>query len=143
MGFHDLHIRPIEASDVALLEKWRKEYADANLEIPRGYYGKGVETAIAEVGGNVSASLTATHALVIDPFIHDPSLSGPDTFLSVYMMDRALGYRGQSGGAVVSYTTVPSHLTRYHAILRKSGYVQLPTSDCILFRRPLLPDPKL
>lgn len=132
----NLNIRPLRQRDINQLEAWRLAYEDGTLTLPNGYGAAGVETAIAEKDGRIIGSLTATNAVIIDPFIHDPAANGLDVYAAVYNLDRALCYTAQKTGAVAAFTSVPVELTRYHEILAKSGYE--PTAElCRVFRRSL------
>lgn len=143
MGFfmilRDLNVRPIQYEDVAVLNRLRRLYPDAFLEIPHGWTGDGIETAVAEKDGKLIGSLTGISAVVCDPFIHDPNAKGVDVFAAVYMLERALTYNAQRGGAVDSYIAVPDQLVEYHRIVERSGY-QKTCEHCTIFRRPLRPD---
>lgn len=139
MSLSQIKIRPLSVDDIDSLDRWRRLYRDAFLELPKGFSGVGVETAVAEKGGKLTSSLTGVHAVVCDPFIHDPAASGPDIFASVLMLERVLTYAAQTGGAVDSYIAVPKQLTEYIEIIKRCGYV-LTCENCVILRRPLQPD---
>lgn len=137
---HTLNVRPLRLEDIALLERWRRAYWDGDLELPKGWSAPGIETAVAEKNGVILGSLTATQAVVIDPLIRNPDSShGPDIFAAIYMMERALAYQAQGGGAVDGYIAVPDHLKDYHKIVSRAGYTKT-CEHCTIFRRPLRPD---
>jgi len=139
MILKEINIRPVRNADLAHLDRLRRLYPTAFLELPKGVGGPGVETAVAEKNGQLIGSLTGIAAVVCDPFIHDPNASGVDVFAAVYMLERALTYNAQRGGAVDAYIAVPSELKEYHRIVERSGYVAT-CQNCTIFRRPLLPD---
>lgn len=135
----DINIRPVRNQDLAQLDAWRRQYPDAFLELPHGVSGPGVETAVADKAFRMVGSLTATMAVLMDPFIHDAGAYGVDIFAAVYMLDRALAYNAQKAGAVDAYIAVPDKSTAYHAIVSKAGYTKT-CEHCTIFRRPLRPD---
>jgi hypothetical protein len=135
----DLNIRPVYQKDIAQLDAWRRAYPDAFLELPHGLNAPGVKSAAAEKYGKLVGSLTATLAVLMDPFIHDASAAGPDVFASVYMLERALAFNAQDEGAVDAYIAVPNQSVEYHRIVEKAGYVKT-CQNCTIFRRSLRPD---
>ena len=139
MILKDINIRPVRTEDLALLDRWRRQYPDAFLEIPKGVKAEGVETAVAEKNGQLLGSLTGTLAIVCDPFIRNPEARGVDVFGAVYMLERALTYRAQGAGAVDSYIAIPEQLHDYKEIVKRSGYIET-CARCTIFRRPLQPD---
>lgn len=139
MELKNINIRPIQIKDTEQLELWRREYLDAWLELPHGLQMKGVETAVAEKQGRMIGSLTATSAVVMDPFIHDKNATGPEIFSAVLALERVLSYKAQSGGAVDSYIAIPAKSEEYIKMVEKCGYVRT-LQDCVVLRRPLIPD---
>src|SRR5581483_2008159 len=139
MQFKNLNVRPMRESDVAAFERLRRSYWEADLEIPKGWYASGVETAVVEQDGLLVVSLTSTQAVVFDPLIKNPAFSGPTLVASILLAERTLAYEVQKRGAVDAYIAVPNQLTEYHAIVQKAGYV--PTvENCTVYKRPLNPD---
>src|ERR1700736_3949777 len=106
--FKNINVRPARDGDLAQLDAWRRQYPSAFLELPHGVSGPGVETAAAEKNGKLIGSLTAVSAVVMDPFIHDAAAEGLDIYAAVYLMERALAYKAQDGGATDSYIAVPN-----------------------------------
>lgn len=137
--FKAINVRPPESRDLHQLEAWRRQYFAGDLELPKGWFGKGVETAVAEKDGLLLGSLTATRAIVLDPLISNPVANGLDMVSGILLLERALTYVAQCGGAIDSYIAVPSQLTEYHKIVENAGYVRT-VEFCHVFRRPLLPD---
>lgn len=135
----DINIRPVRPTDIALLEKLRREYWDADLELPKGYVSEGIETLVSEKHGKLICSATGTLAILIDPLIKDASASGVDLVSSIYSLERSLACLGQRSGAVDAYIAVPVQATAYHRIVEKAGYQQT-CEHCLIFRRPLRPD---
>lgn len=135
----DMNIRPIRESDVEQLDLFRREYLDAWLEIPKGFSGPGVETAVAEKGGKIIGSLTGVSAVLMDPFIHDKRASGSDIFSAVLALERVLAYKAQTGGALDSYIAVPEQATAYLEMVKRCGY-SVTCERCVILRRPLVPD---
>lgn len=141
MYLKGVNVRPMRREDVDTFEGFRREYLDGDLELPKGWGGAGWESAVAEgAGGHQIASLTGTLSLVLDPLVRNPRIrSGPELVASIYALERTLAYRGQQLGAVDAYIAIPDHLTEYHEIVRKAGYVDT-LAHCKVFRRPLMPD---
>src|SRR5271166_1917470 len=139
MQFKDINVRPVNESDIQSLEFFRRNYWDADLEIPHGYAAPGVETAVAEKAGTLIASLTAIQAVVLDPLISNPDFRGFDRVAAIYLLERTLSYIAQKYGAVDMYIAVPDHLVDYHRIVEKAGYVKT-CEHCTVFRRPVTPD---
>jgi len=113
MGIKDLSIRPLKTEDVETLDRFRRGYDAAYLELPHGMAGAGLETAVVEKAGKIIGSLTGIHAVVCDPFIHDPEADGVDVFAGVLMLERTLAYNAQIGGAIDSYIAIPKQLKAY------------------------------
>lgn len=139
MSIKDLSIRPLKAEDVEQLDLFRRGYDAAYLELPHGMAGPGVETAVAEKDKKIVGSLTGIHAVVFDPYIHDPEINGPDVFAAVFMLERTLAYNAQVGGAVDGYIAVPKQLTAYIDMVKRAGYIET-CENCVILRRPLIPD---
>lgn len=133
--FSKLHLRPIEEGDLPQLELFRKNYWEANLELPWGYKALGVETCVAEKSTELIGSLTATGVVVLD-FVHNPASSGPDVFAAVLAMERALTYEAQKNGFTTSYVAIPKQLTSYIDMVKRCNY-QDGFEDCVILRRQL------
>lgn len=139
MSIKDLFVRPLKIEDVETLDRFRRGYDAAYLELPHGMAGPGMETAIVEKSGKIIGSLTGIHAVVCDPFIHDPEADGVDIFAGVLMLERTLAYNAQLGGAIDSYIAVPLQLTAYIEMVKRAGY-SVTCENCVILRRPLTPD---
>jgi hypothetical protein len=139
MQFKDISIRPIKASDAVKLEHWRRAYWEGDLEIPFGYAGDGVETAVAERDGEILNALVAKKAVVLDPLIMNPDADHVSAVAGLYLLERALSYSGQLGGAIEAYIAIPTQLKAYHKIVEKAGYVRT-VENCVVYRRPLKPE---
>src|SRR5690348_8755190 len=141
MHLGKLNARPARQEDVRQLELWRRDYWDADLEIPKDYNSIGVETAVAERadGSGLVASLTATRAVILDPLIHDPAAPELDLVAAIYLLERILSYEAQAAGAVDAYIAVPDKLAAYQRIVEKAGYIKT-VEKCSVYRRPLRPD---
>lgn len=135
----DLNIRPIRKSDVEQLDLFRREYLEGWLELPHGFSAPSVETAVAEKNGKTLASLTATSAVLFDPFIHDKNASGSDIFSAVLALERVLAYKAQTGGAVDGYIAIPEQETAYIEMVKRCGY-SVTCENCVILRRPFVPD---
>lgn len=139
MIFKNMNLRPLQDSDIEQLETWRRAYWDGDLEIPKGYNNRGVETAAVENNGKLILSMTGTQAVLLDPLIKNPEATGAELVAGIMLAERVLAYKGQTGGAVDSYIAIPQQLTAYHEIVKKAGYVET-VQACKIFRRPLMPD---
>lgn len=131
-----INIRPTKESDFEQLELWRREYPEAYLNIPFGYIHDGIETAVAEKEGEIVAALQGKKAVVCDPLIANPASDPLTRVNSILLLERALAYSAQLGGAVESYISVPSHLTDYQTIVEKAGYERV-LKNCYIYRRSL------
>jgi hypothetical protein len=122
--------------DILQLEKWRKEFAAADLELPEGYNGDGVATAIA-VGrdGKLLGSLTASivYAVSLDPLIRNPNASHTETLAGLFALTRALEYQAKLNGVAASFIAVPDSLPEYQKLVQKCGFS--PTAEsCKIYR---------
>jgi hypothetical protein len=140
-SFSKMTFRPANEDDIEQLDKWRWCYTDADLEVVHGWRAKGVETAVAEKGGNLVGSLTGKVAVVavIDPFIHDPDAKGPDIYAAVVGMERILAYEGAAAGALEAYIAVPEQLVDYIDIVQRAGYEKT-AEKCVILRRNIVPE---
>ena len=134
----DINIRPVKTSDFEQLELWRHEYLEGDLDIPFGYINDGIETAVAEKDGTILAALQGKKALVCDPLIMNPTANRAAAIAGIVLLERALAYNAQIGGAVEAYITIPKTLTDYHRIVERAGYERI-LDDCYVFRRALKP----
>lgn len=139
MIFRDLKIRPFINTDLAQLERWRREYfgPSSEYELPFGWTNTGVETAVAEYKGTPIAALSGSKSAFLGPLVKDVSVNGPEMFAAIYSLGQTLGYQAQLGGAMDVYLSTPEDARGYHAILEKSGYTRL--RPATWFWRPLAP----
>lgn len=142
MIFKDINIRGIKREDIPYLEHWRRQYWDADLEIPHGFQESGlVDTAVAEKNGQIIASLTGLKAVILDPLIHKPDMDHLDLVASIYLLERSLTYLFQRGedSVIDSYIAVPNSIPEYHKIVMKAGY-EPTVQNCTVYRRALKPE---
>lgn len=141
MSIRDISVHRLRDAEVEILEEWRHEYKSADLEIPHGYAGAGIETAVAETkDGVVLASMTGIKAVILDPLIRNSRITnGAQMVSSILMLERTLSYLGEQGGAVDAYIAVPNQLADYKKIVESVGYVET-CENCTIYRRPLRPD---
>jgi hypothetical protein len=140
MGFRELSIHRLRTEEIPSLEEWRREYKEADLEVPHGYGGQGVETAVVEAGGEMLAALTGTSCVVIDPLIRNPRITnGAEMISAIILLERTLSYLGEKGGAVDSYVAISNGQKDWQKIVESTGYVRS-CQDCTIYRRPLRPD---
>lgn len=135
MSMKDISIRPLRAEDIEQLELFRKNYQDADIEIPFGYAGQGIETAIAEKNGKIVGAVTASAAVTFD-FVHDNDAAGTDVFPAVFMLERALALTAQKAGIATAYVAIPAHLKNYIEMVKRSGYKE-EFQHCVVLRRAL------
>jgi hypothetical protein len=135
MSMKDLSLRPLRAEDIKQLELFRGNYNDADIEIPFGYSGQGIETAIAEKNGQIVGAVTASAAVTFD-FIHDNDAAGTDVFPAVFMLERALALTANKAGIATAYVAIPSHLTKYIDMVKRCGYTE-EFQHCVVLRRAL------
>ncbi len=137
MSISQLLTRPVEAHDVELLNLFRKQFSnDGRTDAPFGYSRNGVETIVVERDEKVVGAVMATASVVVD-FMRDPAARGEDVYGAVLMGERTLTYMSQKSGLVAAYCAIPSHLTKYIEMCRRSGYTQEVFQDCVVLRRPL------
>jgi hypothetical protein len=123
-------------SDIELLEQWKKEFAAADLELPEGYNGDGIATAIAiNKEGKLLGSLTASivYAVSLDPLIRNPHATRVEMLAGLFALTRALEYQAKLNGAAASFIAVPDSLPQYQELVKKCGFE--PTAEaCKLYR---------
>jgi len=132
----DAEVTTPNPEDLKLLEQWRREFVAADLELPEGYTGDGIATAIA-VGknGTLLGSLTASivYAVSLDPLIRNPSAGRGEVLAGLFALTRALEYQAKLNGVVASYIAVPNSLPIYKELVKKCGFE--PTAEsCTLYR---------
>jgi hypothetical protein len=129
-------ITPPSDTDIIQLEKWRKEFATADLELPENYVSDGVATAVAKTKeGKLIGSLTASIILAVslDPLIRNPDSGRTETLAGLFALTRALEYQAALNGAAASFIAVPNLLPNYQELVVKCGFE--PTAQhCSLYR---------
>ncbi|SRR6266550_1638245 len=133
----DVSVQIPTANDIEQLERWRQDFAAADLELPEGYANDGVATAVARnKKGDLIGSLTAEIILAasLDPFIRNPLAGRHESLSGLFALTRALEYQAQLAGAAASFIAVPNLLPDYQALVKRCGYDETAQS-CKLFRR--------
>src|SRR5579864_1353827 len=133
MSISELSLRPYQDEDAEQLELFRTGYFNADIEIPFGYCGQGVETAVAEKNGKIVGAVTASAAVTFD-FVHDETAGGTDVFAAVLMLERALALTSRKAGIPTAYVAIPSHLTKYIDMVKRCGYTD-EFQNCVVLRR--------
>ena len=137
MSITSLSARPFQPADTEQLELFRKNYPDADIEIPFTYSAAGVETAVVERDGQIVGAVTASGAMVVTfDFVHDPGAINLDVFSAVFLAERALALTAQKANIPTAYVAIPTHLTKYIEMVKKCGYAE-EFQDCVILRRPL------
>jgi hypothetical protein len=132
-------VRPLTGDDVQKLDKWRREFAAGDLELPKDFNSEGVLSVAAHKEHELIASLTGVQAVVLDPFIHNPDANPTDLLFALVKLDTVLTFWGQQRGAVDAYVAIPNSLDRYIKLLRNYGW-EPTVQNCTVMRRPLKPD---
>ena len=135
MSLSKISLRPYTPKDAEQLELFRTGYYEADVEVPFGYAGQGIETAIAEQDGKIIGAVTASAGVTFD-FIHDSAAAGADIFAAVFMLERALALVAQKAGIATAYVAIPSHLKNYIDVVKRCGYTE-EIQNCTVLRRPL------
>lgn len=131
-----MQVRPFRPEDTAQLDLFRELFLpDGRTDVPFGYANIGVETAIAEKNNKTVGAVTATKSIIVN-FMKDPTAAGTDIYAAVLMLERALAYVAQQNGVVEAYCAIPSHLTEYVDMVKRSGYAEA-FPDCVILRRAL------
>lgn len=123
--------------DISLLEKWRREFATADLELPEGYVNTGIATAVArDDKGGLIGSLTASIivAASLDPLLLNPAADRTAKFASTFALERALAYQARLNGAAAGFIAVPNLLPEYQRFVCRFGYEET-AQCCKLYRR--------
>ena len=130
----DIGLRPFKESDLEQLEAWRVLFQEGKLELPHGYEGTNVETAVALRGdGSTLGALTATLICALDPYIKNPNATRTELLQSLFALCRAQEYAAQRFGARESYIAVPNDLPEYQEIVKRCGFVETAT-NCRIYR---------
>lgn len=127
---------PTEA-DIRQLDEWRRNFAAADLELPEGWDGEGVATAVAvDKQGGLIGSLTGTlaNSFILDPFIINPDVPRNKKFSALFALANALEYQARMNGAVVSFVAIPNLLPEYQELMPKLGFEET-VQHCRVYRR--------
>ena len=139
MSIAKLQMHPIVIEDVEKLNSFREQFSsDGRIDIPFGYRSDVTDTVVIEKDKKTIGAVIGTSAIIID-FMKDPLASGSDIYGAVLMGERALTYVAQKNGIGAAYCAVPKHLTEYIDMVKRSGYKET-FEDCVILRRPLVPE---
>jgi hypothetical protein len=127
--------------EVKQLDLFRREYWDADLELPHDFKTAdgAVDTVVATKNGQIVSSLTGIRSIVLDPLIKNPDADPTDILYGLIKQETALTFNAQKFGAVDSYVAIPRQLEKYAHLLENYGYTRT-VENCIVMRRPLRPD---
>ena len=138
-----MRLWPAEPHHLKHLEKWRQEFAHAELELPNGYSGPSTVTMVADNNGEIIASMTASIVMVIEAIIKNPTASPSLLAEAAQRLEENLASHAALNGAVDSYIAVPDNeeMIEFHRVVRRRGYEPTATG-CTVYRRPLrAPEP--
>ena len=136
MSISQLLLRPFGAPDAEQLDLFREQFTpDGRTDAHFGYSRNGVETVVVERDKKIVGAVMATASVVVD-FMKDPDARGEDVYGAVLMGERTLTYMSAKSGLVAAYCAIPSHLTKYIDMVKRSGYSEV-FQDCVVLRRPL------
>ena len=139
MSISKLTTRPVLPGDVEQLNLFREQFsADGRIDTPFGYRSEVTDTVVIEKDQKTIGAVIGTSAIIID-FMKDPLASGSDIYGAVLMGERALTYVAQKNGIGAAYCAIPKHLTEYISMVKRSGYTET-FEDCVILRRPLVPE---
>lgn len=133
---------PIQ-QDIAQLEEWRRRFATADLELPEGYAGDGVATAVAlDTEGKLIGSLTASIIIAasLDPLLLNPDADHTSKFASTFALERAMAWQAKMNGAAAGFVAIPNLLPDYQKFIERFGYVET-AQHCKVYRRSFLRKP--
>ena len=84
-------------------------------------------------------AVMATASVLID-FIRNPGRIGSRMLYGAVLLgERALTFVAQKNGIVAAYCAIPSHLTGYIDMVKRSGFTEA-FPGCVVLRRPLIPE---
>jgi hypothetical protein len=115
-------------ADILQLEKWRKDFVAVDLELPYGYSGDGIATAIAvDSHGKLLGSLTASlvYAVSLDPLIRNPDAGRTEVLAGLFALTRSLEYQAKLNGAAASFISIPNCLPIYQNLVQKCGFKEV------------------
>lgn len=132
----DVSVEVPRDDDFAQLEKWRKEFATADLELPEGYAGNGVATAVTRrADGSLLNSLTGSIILAVslDPYLQSPDAGRLEALAGLFAITRTIEWQAQLNGAAAAFIAVPNLLPNYQSLVKKCGYSET-AQNCKLYR---------
>ena len=132
----DVSVQIPTANDIEQLERWRQDFAAADLELPEGYANDGVATAVARnKKGDLIGSLTAEiiTAVSLDPWLGNPNAGRHERLTGLFTLTRALEYQAKINGAVAAFIAVPDTLKEYQQLVQRFGFEET-AQHCRLYR---------
>jgi hypothetical protein len=134
----DSQVKTMIAEDEPILESWRKAFPEADLEMPNGYAGPGVATAVSIAkDGRLLGSLTGTMILAVslDPYLKNPEAGRLESLASLYSLCDSMEYQASLNGAIDAYVAIPNLLPEYQKlIVEKCGFEET-AQTCRIYRR--------
>lgn len=134
----EIKVRPFRDEDAAEFDDWRKSDPSVLLEVPHGYMGEHVETAVAENNEEKILSVTGTIAAILDPLIKNPKASPIDIMAALLKVEAVLAYNASKVGAQDIYISIPEEQTGYRRIVEKCGYTRI-LEGCAVYKKHLAP----
>jgi len=134
----DNQVRTPNADDIEQVEKWRRLFREADLEVPNGYSGDGVATAVSVTpDGALTGALTGTMVLAVslDPFVKNPEAPSGDVLAALFALTNALEYQASLCGAVDAYIAIPNLLPQYQQFVEKKCGFEQTAQACRIYRR--------
>lgn len=132
----DIQVGVPKDEDFELLERWRRDFSAASLELPEGYASDGVATAVARrADSTLIGSLTASicTAVSLDPLLRNPDAGRKEVFAGLFALTRTLEYQAQLNGARSAYVAIPNLLGEYQELIQKCGFKET-AQHCRIFR---------
>lgn len=136
----DAQVMTPTAEDIEQIEEWRKQFAEADLQIPNGYDGPGSATVVAVKDGKLLGSLTGTMILAVslDPLVRNPEAGRLESLAALFAMCNSLEYQASLNGAVDAYIAIPNLLPEYQKlVVEKCGFEETATF-CKIYRRRIV-----
>jgi hypothetical protein len=133
----NIAVRQFRDEDAEDLDKWRQTDPSVLLEVPHGYMGTHVETAVVEKDGEKLLSLTGTIAAIFDPLIKNPDASRLDIMEALIKAEAALAYVASKVGAQDAYISIPEEQVAYRRIVERYGYTRI-LEGCAIYKKMLV-----
>lgn len=133
-----LHIFPIEAQDVAEVERWADAHPHAAFDLPHGFEGPSTLGLVAEANGRLLAAMVGSVGITID-VIKNPNAPPLALAEAVQRLEENITVHAAVNGAVDSYISVPNvpEMEEFHRTVQRRGYV--PTAQgCTIYRRSII-----